>query len=70
MGRWLDRWKLVGPILDEARWQRLQKSSDEELAQQALDVLALWCSDLPGDDGKALIIQQQIFRKLRRELDP
>ena len=70
MQRWIDRWKWVGPLLDEDRWRRLQRCSEEELTRQALDVLDLWRPDVPGDNGEALVIQQQTFRKMRTGLAP
>ena len=62
--RWLARWQQVGPLLDEERWQRLVRASDHELTAQALDLLALWRPDVPGDDGAALVTVQRVFRRL------
>jgi hypothetical protein len=65
MRQWLDRWKIVGPLLDAERWARLLASSDDDLRQQSLDLLALWQPGVAGDDGEALILQQRTFARLR-----
>jgi hypothetical protein len=61
MRRWVDRWKIVGPILERERWVRLAASSEGELNQRAVDALTLWEPGLPGDDGEALIAAQRVF---------
>lgn len=63
---WLARWQRVGPMLDDERWERLAQASDAELAARALDLLALWRPEVPGDDGEALAVVQRAFRRLRQ----
>ncbi len=65
MRQWLDRWKVVGPLLEAERWTRLLAASDDTLRQQSLDLLALWQSGLAGDDGEAIVVQQRTFALLR-----
>ena len=65
MRRWIDRWKTVGPILEQERWARLLAASDDELRQQSRDLLALWQPDVAGDDGEAIVLQQRAFARLR-----
>lgn len=62
---WLERWRTVGPILDEERWSRLSASSDAQLRQQALDVLALWRPTHTGDDGEGILLVQGSFAAAR-----
>jgi hypothetical protein len=65
MRQWVDRWKIVGPILDAERWARLQASSDDELRRQSLDLLSLWRPEVAGDDGEAIVLQQRAFALMR-----
>lgn len=64
MRAWIDRWKVVGPILDAERWARLLASSDEELRRQSKDLLSLWRPEVAGDDGEAILLQQRTFALL------
>lgn len=64
MRQWVERWKVVGPILDAERWARLQASSDDELKRQSLDLLSLWRPEVAGDDGEAILLQQRTFALL------
>lgn len=64
MRRWVDQWKVVGPLLDAERWARLRASSDDELRQQSLDLLSLWRPEVAGDDGEAILLQQRTFALL------
>lgn len=65
MRQWVERWKVVGPILDAERWARLQASSDEELRRQSDELLSLWQPGVPGDDGEGIVLQQRVFARLR-----
>lgn len=65
MRQWLDRWKVVGPILDAERWARLLGSSDTELRKQSWELLSLWHPGVSGDDGEAIVSQQRTFALLR-----
>jgi hypothetical protein len=69
MRQWLERWKVVGPILDAERWARLCAASDDDLRRQSLDLLALWQPGVAGDDGEAIVLQQRAFALLR-DRDP
>lgn len=66
MRRWLDGWKVVGPILEAERWARLRGATEASLRQQAWDSLALWQPGVAGDDGEALLLQQRLFAHLGR----
>lgn len=65
MRQWVDRWKVVGPLLEAERWARLLASSDDELRRQSDDLLNLWQPGVPGDDGEGIVLQQQVFARLR-----
>ena len=65
MRQWVDRWKVVGPLLDAERWARLRATSDDDLRRQSLDLLALWQPGVAGDDGEAIVLQQRAFALLR-----
>ncbi|OFW39418.1 MAG: hypothetical protein A3J29_20625 [Acidobacteria bacterium RIFCSPLOWO2_12_FULL_67_14b] len=65
MRRWVERWKVVGPLLDAERWARLATASDDELRRQSRDLLALWQPGLAGDDGEGIVLQQRTFARLR-----
>lgn len=62
--RWVDRWKVVGPILEAERWARLQTATDAELKQQAWDLLSLWQPGVASDDGEGIRLQQLVFVRL------
>lgn len=62
---WLERWRTLGPLLDEERWSRLSASSDAQLRPQALDVLALWEPTQTGDDGEGIQLVQSSFAAAR-----
>ena len=66
MRQWIDNWKRVGPILEEERWARLRNLSDREAQQAVQDLLSLWQPDWERDDGRGLLLHQQVFDRGRR----
>lgn len=64
MRRWVERWKVVGPLLEAERWARLSGATDAALQRQAWDLLALWQPGVAGDDGEAIVRQQRVFARL------
>lgn len=64
--RWVERWKVVGPVLEAERWARLQAATEATLQEQAWDLLSLWQPGVPGDDGEAVRLQQRVFARLGR----
>ena len=67
--RWLERWRVVGPVLDEERWARLQAATEDALQQQAWDLMLLWQPGVAGDDGEGIRLQQRVFARLgQREI--
>ena len=67
MRKWLDTWREAGPLLEAERWRRLQNMSDADRALMSLDLLSLWQSDRPGDDGEALVRVQRAFAVWRKK---
>jgi hypothetical protein len=64
--RWLENWKVVGPILERERADRLAAMTEAERQRRSRDVLALWQPDWRGDDGEGLLLQQRVFARARR----
>ena len=67
MKRWLDNWARVGPVLEEERWERLRRMTDEETRIAARQVWELWQPGWTGDDGEGLLLQQRVFARARRK---
>ena len=65
--RWLNQWKTAGPALEAERVARLHAMNDKQRARMTLDLLSLWRSDLPGDDGDALVRVQRAFASWRKK---
>ena len=63
--RWLDNWKVVGPILEAERWARLAAMTDAEAQQASWRVLELWQPDWHGDAGEELLLHQRVFARAR-----
>jgi hypothetical protein len=66
MKQWLDNWKVVGPILDAERWDRVKAMTDAEACRAALWLLDLWRPDWPTDDGQELLLHQRVFARAHR----
>ena len=65
MKRWLENWKVVGPILEKERWDRVKAMTDEEAQRASWLVLELWQPDWHGDDGEELLLHQRVFVRAR-----
>jgi hypothetical protein len=63
--RWLEKWKCVGAVLEEERWNRVRALSDADAARDALRLFDLWQPDWPTDDGAALLLHQRVFARAR-----
>lgn len=63
MRRWLENWRLAGPLLEQERTERIRALSDTDAARMALD---LWHFAQPdrGDDGEGLLPMTQAQQKL------
>ncbi|OFW01827.1 MAG: hypothetical protein A3I61_05640 [Acidobacteria bacterium RIFCSPLOWO2_02_FULL_68_18] len=59
--RWLDTWKVTGPLLEQERAGRLAAMSPQELQEATRSLLDLWQPAWTGDDGQGLLLHQRIF---------
>ena len=59
--RWLDTWKVTGPLLDQERAERLAQMTDDEAQRQTRDLFALWRPSALDDAGTELVAQQRWF---------
>ena len=66
MKRWLDNWKVLGPILEKERWDRILAMTVEEAQRESLWLLELWQPDWHGDDGEELLLHQRVFARGRK----
>lgn len=66
MKRWLDHWKVAGPILESERLAHLRALDDESAAREALLVwpLGTLAGDRRGDDGAGLEVIKQLQARL------
>ncbi len=62
--RWLDTWKVTGPLLEQERADRLSRMTDQEAQQQTRDLFALWRPSVLDDLGAELVTQQCWFARL------
>jgi hypothetical protein len=63
----LNRWKTLGPMLEELRAEEIRNMTDEQRAQAIEDVLDLavdWLKRNPGYERECGMVEQQ--RKIRR----
>ena len=63
--RWLDNWKVVGPLLEVERWARLAAMTDEDAQRASRRVLELWQPGWHGDDGEEILLHQRVFARAR-----
>jgi hypothetical protein len=60
----VERWRRVGPLLEEERHERLRAMTDDDVRAAIADVLSLPYSDQP-ERGSGLVEQQRILRRAR-----
>lgn len=61
MKRWLENWRIVGPLLEQERAERLARMTDAEARDRARDLQALWRPSAVDDMGAELVTQQRWF---------
>lgn len=64
--RWIENWKITGPILERERWDRVIALTDDDAARDALDLFDLWRPEWPTDDGEELLLHQRVFARAWR----
>ncbi len=65
MRQWLERWKVVGPLLEQERLERLRSLTETDAARIACD---LWDLAEPhrGDDGEGLLAVKRVLSRAPR----
>lgn len=66
MKRWLDNWRIVGPLLEQERAERVARMTDEEARREARDLEALWRPSDIDDLGAELVTHQRWFMRAAR----
>jgi hypothetical protein len=64
MRRFIDRWRIAGPALQEQRMDELLSLSDERALRMTHELFSLWRPQEHDDYGAELVEQQRVFRKL------
>ena len=62
---WLDDWRAAGERLERERWQHVQALDEDSAWEQAQELFALVESEWTGDAGEGLLLQQDVFRRVR-----
>ena len=70
MKRWLDTWRVTGPLLEQERAERLARMTEAEAQELTRDVLALWRPSEVDDMGAELVTQQRWFMAAVRSARP
>ena len=63
LARWLEEWKVLGPILERDRRQQLEAMSDAEARSESAQLLDLWRPEWPTDEGEELLLHQRVFAR-------
>ena len=67
--RWVEQWRVTGPLLEHIRIEELRKMTDEEgreIAERILEAAPMANEWSPDPLSSGLIEQQRIFRSARR----
>jgi hypothetical protein len=70
MRQWLRNWEIVGPMLEQERWDRVAALTDDEAWQESEGLLQAWEPDMLGDEGEGLELQQRVFARARQPHAP
>lgn len=68
--RWIDTWRVTGPLLEQERAERLAAMTDEKAQELTRDLLALWRPSEFDDMGAELVAQQRCFTAAARSARP
>lgn len=66
MRRFVDRWRVAGPALEDQRLDELSRLTDDEARRMTLDLFRLWRLSDHDDFGAELVEQQRVFGLLRQ----
>lgn len=64
--RWVEQWRITGPLLDEIKTRELRQMTEEEgrrAAEMVMEAVPLAPDEVPLTSG--LVEQQRWFRKVR-----
>lgn len=61
MKRWLDTWRVTGPLLDQERTERLAAMGPQEMQDATRSLLDLWRPEWTVDEGQGLLLHQRVF---------
>jgi hypothetical protein len=64
--RYLERWRLAAPALEDQHISELMRLDDETARVMTLDLLSLWRPSDQDDFGAELVEQQRVFRSWHR----
>ena len=64
MKRWLDNWKVTGPILEDIRVQELRQLTETEAARIARDLLWPMVEPGGGDDAEGIAPMKDALQRL------
>jgi len=65
--RWIDTWKVTGPLLERERAERLGRMTPQELQEATRNLLDLWRPEWRTDQAEGLLLQQHVFGLARRK---
>jgi len=65
--RWIDTWKVTGPLLEQERAERLARMTLQELQEATRSLLDLWRPEWTADDGQGLLLHQIVFALARQK---
>ncbi len=63
MRRWLERWKVVGPLLEQERSARIAALDDDRAWAESQGLLAMWEPWMTGDAGAGLLPLQALLTR-------
>lgn len=64
MTRWVDQWKIAGPMLDAERLAGLRRLTETEAARIAVELLWPMAPVGGGDDGAGIVPMKDALRRL------
>ncbi len=59
--RWIDTWRVTGPLLEQERAERLARMTPQELQEATRSLLDLWRPEWTVDEGQGLLLHQLVF---------
>lgn len=63
--RWVDQWKITGPILEAERRKRIQECKTETFIQNTVGMVDAYLKKNGFRNSTGLVEQQRLFRTLK-----